>query len=707
MQSDELKRRISAGRGDALADLVLRNARIVNVFTDEVDTADIAISGNCIVGVGAYHGRKEVDLHGKYVCPGLIDGHIHIESSMLCGPAFEQAVLPHGTTAVVTDPHEISNVAGLEGLDFMLETTKNLTLSVYFMLPSCVPATDLDESGAVLNAEQLRPYYGDPRVLGLAELMNAYGTVRCDPKILQKIRDCTEAGKIVDGHAPLLSDKDLNAYIAAGVQSDHECSNIEEAMEKLRRGQYIMIREGTAAKNMEALMPLFREPYCSRCMLVTDDKHPGDLLDSGHIDSNIRKAIRLGADPAVAVKMATLVPAQYFGFKQRGAVAPGYRADLVVVPDLESFTVEQVYKNGTLVAEHGKTLKPAPLDIDRVRFSHVMDSFDLDEITLQDLELRESGEQERVICLNRGELLTEEKIIPFQRHPGKAPGVDPEHNVVKLAVFERHHHSGHVGIGFLGNFSLKCGAVASSIAHDSHNLIVAGDNDTDMMLAGNTVRKNKGGLAFVARWTGRGRTCAPGGRIDEHRKRRERCGENAGAERCPQGTWCSGRYRHLYDPRLRQPSGHSKTQTEYIRHHRCSAAESRSGCFLIGDNKNTAGNRPEWSVSGPFAKIYPMLVAKAVRKGRTQAEVDEIIGWLTGYSVPQIEAAVQNGTLYGDFFRDAPQLNPDRVLIKGSICGVKLESIEEPLMKEIRYLDKLVDELAKGKAMEKIKRTNK
>ena len=316
--------------------------------------------------------------------------------------------------------------------------------------------------------------------------------------ILQKIRDCTEAGKIVDGHAPLLSDKDLNAYIAAGVQSDHECSNIEEAMEKLRRGQYIMIREGTAAKNMEALMPLFREPYCSRCMLVTDDKHPGDLLDSGHIDSNIRKAIRLGADPAVAVKMATLVPAQYFGFKQRGAVAPGYRADLVVVSDLESFTVEQVYKNGTLVAEHGKTLKPAPLDIDRVRFSHVMDSFDLDEITLQDLELRESGEQERVICLNRGELLTEEKIIPFQRHPGKAPGVDPEHNIVKLAVFERHHHSGHVGIGFLGNFSLKCGAVASSIAHDSHNLIVAGDNDTDMMLAGNTVRKNKGGLAFVA-----------------------------------------------------------------------------------------------------------------------------------------------------------------------------------------------------------------
>ena len=498
MKMETLKQQILTAKGDVRAELVLKNARVINVFTNEIEQADVAICQGIILGVGHYTGETELDLQGRYVCPGLVDGHIHIESSMLCGPAFEQAVLPHGTTAVVTDPHEISNVAGTEGLDFMLETTKDLALSVYFMLPSCVPATGLDESGAVLEAEQLRPYYQQPRVLGLAELMNSYGTVRADEKILQKICDCTAAGKCIDGHAPFLSGEELNAYIAAGVQSDHECSDIHEAMEKLRRGQYIMVREGTAAQNMESLLPLFREPYCSRCMLVTDDKHPGDLLDNGHIDSNIRKAIRLGADPAVAVKMATLVPAQYFGFKQRGAVAPGYAADLIVVSDFESFTVEQVYKNGTLVAEYGKTLKPAPLEIDHARFARVMNSFDLDEITLEDLELRESGEQERVICLNRGELLTEEKIIPFQRHPGKAPGVDPEHNIVKLAVFERHHHSGHVGIGFLGNFSLKCGAVASSIAHDSHNLIVAGDNDTDMMLAGNTVRKNKGGLAFVA-----------------------------------------------------------------------------------------------------------------------------------------------------------------------------------------------------------------
>lgn len=497
MLPETLRQQIAAGRSIVIADLVLKNARIINVFTNEIEKADVAINGGKIVGIGTYNGKSEVDLHGHYVCPGLIDGHIHIESSLLCGPAFEQAVLPHGTTAVITDPHEISNVAGTDGLDFMLETTKDLTLSVYFMLPSCVPATDLDESGAVLDAEQLRPYYRYPRVLGLAEMMNSYGAVRGDAKILQKICDCTNAGKIVDGHAPFLSGKDLNAYIIASVLSDHECSTMEEAMEKLRRGQYIMIREGTAAKNMAALLPLFREPYCNRCMLVTDGKHPGDLLRGGHIDANIRKAIAAGVDPAIAVKMATLIPAQYFGLKQHGAVAPGYKADLIVVSNLEQFTVEQVYKGGSLVAEGGKVLKPSPLVIDSTRFARVMDSFDMDEITMKDLELHKSGEHERVIRLIENELLTEEEIIPFRQYPGIAPGVDVAHKIVKLAVFERHHHSGHVGLGFLGNYSLQCGAVASSIAHDSHNLIVAGTNDADMVLAGNTVRKSKGGLAFV------------------------------------------------------------------------------------------------------------------------------------------------------------------------------------------------------------------
>ena len=356
MKMETLKQQILTAKGDVRAELVLKNARVINVFTNEIEQADVAIRQGVILGVGHYTGETELDLQGKYVCPGLVDGHIHIESSMLCGPAFEQAVLPHGTTAVVTDPHEISNVAGTAGLDFMLETTKDLALSVYFMLPSCVPATGLDESGAVLEAEQLRPYYQQPRVLGLAELMNSYGTVRADEKILQKICDCTAAGKRIDGHAPFLSGEELNAYIAAGVQSDHECSELHEAMEKLRRGQYIMVREGTAAQNMESLLPLFREPYCSRCMLVTDDKHPGDLLQGGHIDYIIRKAIAAGVDPVVAVRMGTLVPCQYFGLAHSGAVAPGYTADLIVLSDLEQFTVEQVYKKGELVAQQGRML---------------------------------------------------------------------------------------------------------------------------------------------------------------------------------------------------------------------------------------------------------------------------------------------------------------------------------------------------------------
>lgn len=349
----------------------------------------------------------------------------------------------------------------------------------------------------MLEAEDLAPYYASPRVLGLAELMNVFGTVHGDEKILKKIEDCAAARKPMDGHAPFLSGKDLNAYVTAGVQSDHECSALEEAMEKLRRGQYIMVREGTAAQNLQALLPLFQEPYCERCMLVTDDKHPGDLLEGGHIDFIIRKAVEAGVDPILAIKMGSLIPARYFGLTQNGAVAPGYAADLIVVSDLENFTVEQVYKAGKLVAEKGRALHPAPLQLDKVRFDSVLHSFHMDEITLQDLELRQTGEWERVICLTPHELLTQEKIVPFQTHPGTAPGVDVEQKIVKLAVFERHHNSGHVGIGFLGNYGLRCGAVASSIAHDSHNLIVAGTNDADMALAGNRVRQNGGGLAFA------------------------------------------------------------------------------------------------------------------------------------------------------------------------------------------------------------------
>lgn len=351
---DQFRKQISAAAGRTKAKLVLKHAKIVNVFTETVEEGDIAMEDGIILGIGNYEGEVERDLKGAYVCPGFLDGHIHLESSMVSPSEFERMVVPHGTCAVVTDPHEIANVAGTTGIRYMLKATKNLLLDVYFMMPSCVPSTALDESGAELHMEDLLPFYQNERVLGLAEMMNAYGVIQNEPDCIQKLSQTQQCGKLVDGHAPGLSGKALNTYVTAGVASDHECSELEEAKEKLSRGQWIMIRQGTAAKNLEKLIPLFEAPYDQRCMLVTDDKHPGDLIRGGHIDSIIREAVRLGADPIRAIKMGSLRTAEYFGLKKRGAVAPGYRADLVVVNDLTDLQVQQVYKGGVLVAEHGR-----------------------------------------------------------------------------------------------------------------------------------------------------------------------------------------------------------------------------------------------------------------------------------------------------------------------------------------------------------------
>ena len=485
MQSDELKRRISAGRGDALADLVLKNARIINVFTDEIDTADIAISGNSIVGVGTYHGRKEVDLHGKYVCPGLIDGHIHIESSMLCGPAFEQAVLPHGTTAVVTDPHEISNVAGLEGLDFMLETTKNLTLSVYFMLPSCVPATPLDESGANLDYRAIDSFYDHPRVQGLAEMMNFVGIINGDSQVVEKIVASQAHHKKIDGHAPGLTGNDLNAYIAAGVYSDHECSNVEEAMAKLERGQFIMIREGTAARNLEALAPLLCEKYIERCMFCTDDKHPNDLLEKGHIDYIVKKAISLGADPIMAVKAAGYTAARYFLLNNRGAIAPGYLADFVVIDNWENFEIEMVYKKGKLMYDGVLRDFDTP-EIDPYLVKRAHDTFHVAPLSAADFT---DKRPHAVIGMVPGEIVSEDA--------GYADHIDLEQDILKIAVIERHKNTHHIGLGYIKGYGLKHGTVATSISHDSHNIIVVGTSEEDMAAAANRIVENRGGITVM------------------------------------------------------------------------------------------------------------------------------------------------------------------------------------------------------------------
>lgn len=495
-----LREQVAAATGSKKAELVLKNAQIVNVFTQSVETGDIAIEGGYIVGIGNYEGITEKDLGGAYVCPGFLDGHIHIESSMTSPGEFERAVVPHGTIAVITDPHEIANVAGTAGIRFMMQSAQKLDLDVYFMLPSCVPATDLDESGAELLARDLEPFYADEKVLGLAEMMNAFGVTHGDKGCFEKLVQARSLKKAIDGHAPALSGKELNAYVTAGICSDHECSDFEEAKEKFARGQWIMIRQGTAAKNLKGLMGMFEDPYYQRCLLVTDDKHPGDLIRIGHIDAIIREAVSMGADPIRAIRMGTLNAAAYFGLHDMGAVAPGYKADLAVFDDLRTLNVKQVYKGGKLVAEDGKMLhqKEKITDWSDEIKERVFHSFHRDPITVEELQLKKTtGTHQRVIDMVAHELITRERIEEWKELPGMAPGVDISRDIVKLAAIERHKNTGHVGLGFLGKYGLKRGAVATSIGHDSHNLVIAGVTDEDMVLAGNRVIENGGGLAIA------------------------------------------------------------------------------------------------------------------------------------------------------------------------------------------------------------------
>ena len=495
-----LREQVAAATGSKKAELVLKNAQIVNVFTQSVETGDIAIEGGYIVGIGNYEGITEKDLGGAYVCPGFLDGHIHIESSMTSPGEFERAVVPHGTIAVITDPHEIANVAGTAGIRFMMQSAQKLDLDVYFMLPSCVPATDLDESGAEFLARDLEPFYADEKVLGLAEMMNAFGVTHGDKGCFEKLVQARSLKKAIDGHAPALSGKELNAYVTAGIRSDHECSDFEEAKEKFARGQWIMIRQGTAAKNLKGLMGMFEDPYYQRCLLVTDDKHPGDLIRIGHIDAIIREAVSMGADPIRAIRMGTLNAAAYFGLHDMGAVAPGYKADLAVFDDLRTLNVKQVYKGGKLVAEDGKMLhqKEKITDWSDEIKERVFHSFHRDPITVEELQLKKTtGTHQRVIDMVAHELITRERIEEWKELPGMAPGVDISRDIVKLAAIERHKNTGHVGLGFLGKYGLKRGAVATSIGHDSHNLVIAGVTDEDMVLAGNRVIENGGGLAIA------------------------------------------------------------------------------------------------------------------------------------------------------------------------------------------------------------------
>lgn len=479
------QRLIAVAAGREKADLVLKNAKYLNVFSNEFLSGDIAVANGLIAGVGKYDGKTEIDVSGKLVLPGFIDAHIHLESSMVTPAEFAKAVVAHGTTTVITDPHEITNVMGIDGVEYMIQASQNLPIDVHFMMPSCVPATEIDESGAELDCKDIDLYLDNKKVLGLAEMMNYVGVINGDKNVLSKIVTSQAHHKKIDGHAPELSGNDLNAYIAAGVYSDHECSTFENALEKLRKGQFIMIREGTAAHNLKALMPLLTQQYYSRCMFATDDKHPSDLLYGGHIDYIVKQALKNGADPIVALKTATHHAARYFLLNNKGAIASGYLADIVVVDNLEDFNVETVFKRGKLVFD-GEVKDFSAPTVDEKLAEKCFDTFHLDSVTPSSFKVEgKLG----LIGLVGGELLT--------RNLGTADKIDVENDILKIACIERHKGTNHIGVGYVKGYSLKSGAVATSVAHDSHNIITVGCNDDDIAVAVNAIKDSKGGIAVV------------------------------------------------------------------------------------------------------------------------------------------------------------------------------------------------------------------
>jgi adenine deaminase len=481
---------IAVARGEEPADLVLKNAQLINVLSGEIHAADIAIHADQVVGFGDYQAREVVDLDGQFVCPGFMDAHVHLESAMVQPAEFARAVIPYGTTAVFCDPHEIANVSGLAGVSYILDASEGLPLSVYVMAPSCVPATHLETAGADLSADDIQELLGYERVVGLAEMMNFPGVLYRVPDFLEKIQITGDLP--VDGHAPGLTGLDLNAYIAAGVRSDHECTDLREAREKLRRGMHIMIREGTTARNLHTLLPLVTLENSRLCHFCTDDRHPDTLLSEGSIDDLVRKAIAWGMGPVTAFQMATINTAEYFGLRNVGAVAPGYRADLLVLADLDSVQVSQVYTAGRLVAKEGAYL---PTEAHRPHVS-IDPTVHLAASSL-DFTIPAGEGPARVIGAIADQVVTEDlRLVPTTDNGHVV--ADPDRDILKIAVVERHRGTGNVGLGLVKGVGLKLGAIASSIAHDSHNIIVVGTDDDEMRAAVAAVAEMGGGQVVVA-----------------------------------------------------------------------------------------------------------------------------------------------------------------------------------------------------------------
>lgn len=533
-----IARRLRIASGEEPADLVLRRANVVNLCSGEIYLDDVVIADGRVVTLGAgYEGLAEHDLEGRYLAPGLIDGHMHLESTMMVMGEFARTVVPHGTTTVVIDPHEFANVLGLEGIHYVLDSARGVPLNVYAMLSSCVPASPLESPRAPLLAADLLPLLYDPRVLGLAEVMDVAGVLRGDEQVVAKIEAAQRRGLRVDGHAPGLRGHALGIYAAAGIQSDHECATVDEAREKLRLGMWLMAREGSAARNLETLLPLLKELRPSRAFFVTDDRDPLDLVTRGHIDSMVRLALDAGIDPIAALRLASYNAAQYFGLEDCGAIAPGCRADLLVLSDLRAFTIDTVYKDGRVVADHGAACfeapRPAPSTLERLG-----GTMRVATLTAEHLRLRGRAGVATVIGLERGQITTTRLAEPVTAHDG-AVEADPTRDLLKLAAVERHHGLERVGVGLVKGFGLRRGAIASSVAHDAHNLVVAGASDADMLAAIAAVRALGGGFAVVANGATLAKTPLPLGGLISACPVEELVAQLAGVDRAAAELGCA------------------------------------------------------------------------------------------------------------------------------------------------------------------------
>ena len=484
---------IGVAKGEIPADLLIKNTQVVNVFSGKIFTADVAITEKYIAGIGDYQtGKQIIDAKNLYLIPGLMDAHIHLESTLLTPSAFARAVISHGTTSIFIDPHEIANVLGIKGINYMLKATENLPLNVFILVPSCVPATNLETSGASITAEKIAKLLQHPRVVGLAEMMNFPGVINADKTVLGKIMATHATQKVIDGHAPLLTGKMLQAYIGVGIDSDHETTQLNEAIEKLEAGMWLMLRQGTAAKNLLTLLPAVNSFTVHRCLLCCDDKEPTDLQKQGHIDHLIKLAIKAGINPIWAIKMATINCAQRFGIKRLGAIAPGYRADLVLVKNLKDFQIETVIKNGKVIFEEG-TLK---VSLSPYIEPEVTNTVHLKDISPDDFRIFVQGKKVRVIGLLPDQIITKHLIKEVTKNREEIVA-DLEQDIIKIAVIERHHATGNIGLGLISGLGLKKGAIASSVSHDSHNIVVAGVNNQDMYIAVKAVEKMQGGFVLV------------------------------------------------------------------------------------------------------------------------------------------------------------------------------------------------------------------